>query len=299
MRGDSILIVGSIAIDTIEIGTERYENLLGGSTTYATIAAGKYSDVNVVGVIGTDFPQNGHNIYNKYAANLIDLKVEQGKTFSWGGRYHDNFDKRDTLFTELGVFGAFSPKLSLINKNQQFVFLANIHPSLQNSVINQCQAKPVIVIDTMNLWIETTLDELLTVLSKSDILLINESEAEMLTGCLNLDDAAVKLIELGPPTVVIKRGSKGAVLYQKMGEKIKIGVYTIDKVIDPTGAGDTFGGGFVSALAQGKTYKEALILGSALASICVEGIGIDALEQATITEIEHRQNILKTRLHLE
>jgi len=292
MKDDSILIVGSIAIDTIEIGTERYEKLLGGSTTYATIAAGKYSDVNIVGIIGSDFPQNGHDIYKKYAANLIDLKVKEGKTFSWGGRYHDNFDDRDTLFTELGVFGDFNPQLSAINKNQQFVFLANIHPGLQNLVIDQCQANPTIVIDTMNLWIDSTHSELLNVLSKSDILLINESEAEMLTECSNLDDAATTLIGLGPPTVVIKRGSKGAILYTDKGEKVTIGVYPIDKVVDPTGAGDTFGGGFISALAQGKTYKEALILGTALASICVEGVGISALENAKISEIEFRQNIL-------
>jgi len=296
MKSDSVLIVGSIAIDTIEIGNERYENLLGGSTTYATIAAGKHSDVNVVGVIGTDFPQRGHDVYKKYASNLLDLKIEEGKTFSWGGRYHDNFDDRDTLFTELGVFGEFNPKLSAINKNQQFVFLANIHPSLQNSVIDQCQANPTIVIDTMNLWIDTTHSELLNVLSKSDILLINESEAEMLTDCSNLDDAAKTLIGLGPPIVVIKQGSKGAALYTNMDEKISIGVYPIDKVIDPTGAGDTFGGGFISALAQGKTYKDALVLGSAMASICVEGVGIDTLEQATISEIEHRQIILQDKV---
>ncbi len=293
MKSDSILIVGSIAIDTIEIGNERYEYLLGGSTTYATIAAGKYSDVNIVGIIGDDFPQYGHDIYNKYANNLLDLKVEQGKTFSWGGRYHDNFDDRDTLFTELGVFGNFNPKLSAINKNQPFVFLANIHPSLQNSVIDQCQANPTIIIDTMNLWIDTTHSELLNVLSKSDILLINESEAEMLTECSNLDDAAKTLIGLGPPIVVIKQGSKGAALYNNMDEKIAIGVYPIDKVIDPTGAGDTFGGGFISALAQGETYKDAMVLGSALASICVQGVGIEALEKATITDIENRQNYLQ------
>ena len=296
MTSDSILIVGSIAIDTIEIGNERYENLLGGSTTYAIIAAGKYSDVNVVGIIGSDFPQQGHDIYKKYANNLLDLQVEQGKTFSWGGRYHDNFDDRDTLFTELGVFGEFNPKLSAINKNQQFVFLANIHPSLQNSVIDQCQANPTIVIDTMNLWIDTTHSELLNVFSKSDILLINESEAEMLTDCSNLDDAAKTLIGLGPPTVVIKQGSKGAALYNNMDEKITIGVYPISKVVDPTGAGDTFGGGFISALAQGKTHKEALVLGSALASICVEGVGIDALEKATIADIENRQNFLRGKV---
>ena len=296
MKSDSILIVGSIAIDTIEIENERYENLLGGSTTYATIAAGKYSDVNVVGIIGNDFPQYGHDIYNKYAANLTDLKVEQGKTFSWGGRYHDNFDDRYTLFTELGVFREFNPQLSAINKNQQYVFLANIHPSLQNSVIDQCQANPTIVIDTMNLWIDTTHNELLNVLSKSDILLINESEAEMLTECSNLDDAAKTLIGLGPPIVVIKQGSKGATLYNNMDEKITIGVYPISKVVDPTGAGDTFGGGFISALAQGKTYKEALVLGSALASICVEGVGIDALEIATVAEIENRQIFLQDKV---
>ncbi|MFC1784954.1 PfkB family carbohydrate kinase [Candidatus Neomarinimicrobiota bacterium] len=296
MKSDSILIVGSIAIDTIEIGNERYENLLGGSTTYATIAAGKYSDVNVVGIIGNDFPQYGHDIYNKHAANLTDLKVEQGKTFSWGGRYHDNFDDRYTLFTELGVFREFNPQLSTINKNQQYVFLANIHPSLQNSVIDQCQANPTIVIDTMNFWIDTTHNELLNVLSKSDILLINESEAEMLTECSNLDDAAKTVIGLGPPIVVIKQGSKGATLYNNMDEKITIGVYPISKVVDPTGAGDTFGGGFISALAQGKTYKEALVLGSALASICVEGVGIDALEIATVAEIENRQIFLQDKV---
>jgi len=296
MKSDSVLIVGSIAIDTIEIGNERYEYLLGGSTTYATIAAGKYSAVNVVGIIGSDFPQIGHDIYKKYAANLTDLIVKEGKTFSWGGRYHDNFDDRDTLFTELGVFGGFNPQLSAINKIQQYVFLANIHPSLQNSVIDQCQANPTIIIDTMNLWIDTTHSELLTVLSKSDILLINESEAEMLTECSNLDDAAKTLIGLGPPIVVIKQGSKGAALYNNMDEKIAIGVYPIDKIIDPTGAGDTFGGGFISALAQGKTYQEALVLGSALASICVEGVGIDALEKAKISDIENRQNYLRDKV---
>jgi len=194
------------------------------------------------------------------------------------------------------VFEKFNPKLSAINKNQQYVFLANIHPNLQNSVIDQCQANPTIVIDTMNLWIDTTHSELLNVLSKSDILLINESEAEMLTECSNLDDAAKTLIGLGPPMIVIKQGSKGATFYNNMDEKISIGVYPISKVVDPTGAGDTFGGGFITALAQGKTYKEALVLGSALASICVEGVGIDALEKATVAEIENRQIFLRDKV---
>jgi sugar/nucleoside kinase (ribokinase family) len=295
MKDNSLLIVGSIALDTIEIGNERYENLIGGSTTYATISAGKNSDVHVVGVIGNDFPQQGHDIYSKYAANTTDLKTVEGKTFSWGGRYHDNFDDRDTLFTELGVFADFNPQLSAINKNHQYVLLANIHPSLQNSVIDQCQSNPIIVIDTMNLWIDTTLNKLQTVLSKSDILLINESEAEMLTECSSLDDAARTLIGLGPPMVVIKRGSKGALLFSR-DEKITIGVYPISKVVDPTGAGDTFGGGFISALAQGKSNLEALIQGTALASICVEGVGVETLELASNIEISNRQNYLREQV---
>jgi len=295
MKDNSLLVVGSIALDTIEISNERYDSLIGGSTTYATISAGMNSDVHVVGIIGNDFPQKGHQIYSNYAANTTDLKIVDGKTFSWGGRYHDNFDDRDTLFTELGVFADFNPKLSPINKNHQFVFLANIHPNLQNSVIDQCQGNPIIVIDTMNLWIDTTLNELLTVLSKSDILLINESEAEMLTECSNLDDAAKTLIGLGPPTVVIKRGSKGAILYND-SEKISIGVYPISKVADPTGAGDTFGGGFVSASAQGKSNSEVLVQATALASICVEGVGVDALLNTTKQEIETRKEYLRKQV---
>jgi sugar/nucleoside kinase (ribokinase family) len=291
MKENSLLIVGSIALDTIEIGTERYTNLVGGSTTYATIAAGRSTDVHIVGIIGDNFPKKGHAIFEKYATNLIDLQIVPGKTFSWGGHYKENFDDRDTLFTDLGVFADFNPTLSPINRNHQFVFLANIHPNLQNLVIDQCRENPIIVIDTMNLWINTTLNELLVVLSKADILLINESEAEMITECSQLDDAARILIGLGPPTVVIKRGSEGAVLYNN-NEKINIGVYPIDKVVDPTGAGDTFGGGFISALAQGKSNAEALVHATALASICVEGVGIDALLNTTDQEIIKRQEFL-------
>jgi len=295
MKDNSVLIVGSIALDTIEIGDERYENLIGGSTTFATIAAGKNSDVHIVGIIGNDFPQTGHDIYSEYAANNTDLQIADGSTFSWGGRYHSNFDDRDTLFTELGVFADFQPNLSPINKNHQHVFLANIHPSLQNSVIDQCMANPTIIIDTMNLWINTTLNELLIVLSKSDILLINESEAEMLTECYQLDDAAKTLIGLGPPTVVIKRGSKGADLYTA-DEKISIGVYPITKVVDPTGAGDTFGGSFTSALAEGKSFTDALIHATAWASVCVEGIGVESLLNVSNNEIKKREEYLRKQV---
>jgi sugar/nucleoside kinase (ribokinase family) len=292
---ETILIVGSIALDTIENNRGKREDLIGGSTTYVTVAAGRSVPVNVVGVIGNDFPDEGLKIYQRYANSLVDLECKEGNTFRWGGRYGENMDNRETLFTDLGVFSDFSPRLSTVNKNVSNVFLANIHPSLQLSVINQMAGKPLIVTDTMNLWIETTKNELLEVLKKSDILLINESEAELITGTNNIDRSAIQLQGLGPSTVVIKKGSSGAVLFHGE-EKVSIGAYPVKDVIDTTGAGDTFGGGFVSALASGGTFRDALIKGSALASICVEGFGVESLLEVNLEEIKKRENFLHSVL---
>ena len=292
---ETILIIGSIALDTIENNRGKREDLIGGSTTYVTVAAGRSVPVNVVGVIGNDFPDEGLKIYQRYANSLVDLECKEGNTFRWGGRYGENMDNRETLFTDLGVFSDFSPRLSTVNKNVSNVFLANIHPSLQLSVINQMAGKPLIVTDTMNLWIETTKNELLEVLKKSDILLINESEAELITGTNNIDRSAVQLQDLGPSTVVIKKGSSGAVLFHGE-EKVSIGAYPVKDVIDTTGAGDTFGGGFVSALASGGTFRDALIKGSALASICVEGFGVESLLEVNLEEIKKREKFLHSLL---
>ena len=292
---ETILIIGSIALDTIENNRGKREDLIGGSTTYATVAAGRSVPVNVVGVIGNDFPDEGLKIYQRYANSLVDLQCKEGITFRWGSRYGENMDSRETLFTDLGVFSDFSPRLSTVNKNVSNVFLANIHPSLQLSVINQMAGKPLIVTDTMNLWIETTKNELLEVLKKSDILLINESESELISGTDNIDRSAVQLQGLGPSTVVIKKGSSGAVLFHGE-EKVSIGAYPVKDVIDTTGAGDTFGGGFVSALASGGTFRDALIKGSALASICVEGFGVEALLDVNLEEIKNREKFLHSVL---
>ena len=292
---ETILIVGSIALDTIENNRGKREDLIGGSTTYVTVAAGRSVPVNVVGVIGNDFPDEGLKIYQRYANSLVDLECKEGNTFRWGGRYGENMDNRETLFTDLGVFSDFSPRLSTVNKNVSNVFLANIHPSLQLSVINQMAGKPLVVTDTMNLWIETTKNELLEVLKKSDILLINESEAELITGTNNIDRSAVQLQGLGPSTVVIKKGSSGVVLFHGE-EKVSIGAYPVKDVIDTTGAGDTFGGGFVSALASGGTFRDALIKGSALASICVEGFGVESLLEVNLEEIKKREKFLHSVL---
>ena len=296
MTNNSVLIVGSIALDLIETAYDRKENVIGGSTTYALIAASKNAPVSVVGVIGDDFPKKGMDLYEKYAHNLNDLKIVSGKTFQWGGKYHENWDDRDTLYTELGVFESFNPILSSSNQNHSHIFLANIHPDLQQSVIDQSNnPDALIVVDTMNLWINTALDGLKNVLSNSHILLINESEATLLTGQNTIASCARALQDEGPQTVVIKKGSRGAVLFSEKVQ-ITIDAYPIKQVLDPTGAGDTFGGGFISCLANGGTMDEALINASVLASFCVEDFGTDAIIEADKKEIIRRRTYLQDRI---
>ncbi len=296
MTNNSVLIVGSIALDLIETAYDRKENVIGGSTTYALIAASNRAPVSVVGVIGDDFPKKGMGLYEKYAHNLNDLKIVSGKTFQWGGKYHENWDDRDTLYTELGVFESFNPILSSSNQNHSHIFLANIHPDLQQSVIDQSNnPDALIVVDTMNLWINTALDGLKNVLSNSHILLINESEATLLTGQNTIASCARALQDEGPQTVVIKKGSRGAVLFSEKVQ-ITIDAYPIKQVLDPTGAGDTFGGGFISCLANGGTMDEALINASVLASFCVEDFGTDAIIEADKKEIIRRRTYLQDRI---
>ena len=296
MKNNSVLIVGSIALDLIETPYARKENVIGGSTTYALIAASNRAPVSVVGVIGDDFPKKGMGLYEKYAHNLNDLKIVSGTTFQWGGKYHENWDDRDTLYTELGVFESFNPILSSSNQNRSHIFLANIHPDLQQSVIDQSNnPDALIVVDTMNLWINTALDGLKNVLSNSHILLINESEATLLTGQNTIASCARALQDEGPQTVVIKKGSRGAVLFSEKVQ-ITIDAYPIKQVLDPTGAGDTFGGGFISCLANGGTMDEALINASVLASFCVEGFGTDAIIEADKKEIIRRRTYLQDRI---
>ncbi len=286
-----VLIVGSIALDTIEIGSQRRDDIVGGSTTYALLAAGRDVPVSIVGVIGDNFPATAHELYQQYAANLTDLQIVAGPTFRWGGHYHANGDDRTTLFTELGVFADFNPVLSPENKQVPLVFLANIHPGLQLRVIEQCHPEALIVTDTMNLWIDTTPELLNQVLAKTDILLINETEAQSLAGTAALAAAAGKLQSFGPPVVVIKQGSKGASLFHE-NNRLDIGVFPIDAVVDPTGAGDTFGGGFIAALALGGDYRAAMVRGSALASFAVEGFGVERLQAAGADELLHRIDYL-------
>ena len=285
------LILGSVALDTIETKYGKAENLLGGSATYATIAAGLYGDAIPIGIVGDDFPKDGLDIFEKFSKNLKDLDQQPGGTFKWGGKYHENGDDRDTLFTDLGVFENFNPSIHTSNKNASWLFLANIHPSLQLSVLEQCTNSPLVVTDTMNLWIDSTPKELKKIISKTHILLINESELILLTKEQNVDRSIKEVLSMGPEKVIVKFGSKGAKCFSE-NENITVGVYPVKKVIDPTGAGDVFGGGFVSGLVDGLSTKEAMLRGSALASFCIEDFGVKKLLNVSVNEVDNRIQLI-------
>jgi sugar/nucleoside kinase (ribokinase family) len=296
MTGKPILIVGSISLDTIETISDRRESILGGSATYATVSAGKSADVHLVGIIGTDFPAEGMKIFEEYSQDLSNLYQKDGQTFSWGGRYPEDWDDRETLFTELGVFTDYEPKLTEKNKNTPVLFLANIHPELQLSVLKQNSKRECVIIDTMNLWIDTERKKLKEVISYCDVLLLNEFEAEQFTRRKNHDDQGAVLQSLGPQQVIIKCGKKGARLYS--GHSVDtIGVFPVKNVVDPTGAGDAFGGGLAAAVAHGESMTEAIINGSALASLCIEGFGIESLHCSSNEEINHRKEYLRKTLN--
>lgn len=294
MDQNTVLIVGSIALDSIETPSDKRTNVIGGSTTYSLIAASRFSKTSIVGIVGSDFPKEGLKLYETYADNLEDLKINEGSTFRWGGKYHSNWDDRDTLYTDLGVFLDFNPVLSEQNQKRTHILLANIHPELQNSVIEQNKnPNAVIVVDTMNLWIETTFSELKKVLTFSNILLINESESKLLTKRANTENAAEELLGMGPEIVVIKKGSEGAELFSNR-ETIKIGAFPVKEVIDPTGAGDVFAGTFIAALAEKDSNQTALLKASAMASFSIESFGVDRLINLSDYDLTERIEYLKT-----
>ena len=294
MDQNTVLIVGSIALDSIETPSDKRTNVIGGSTTYSLIAASRFSKTSIVGIVGSDFPKEGLKLYETYADNLEDLKINEGITFRWGGKYHSNWDDRDTLYTDLGVFLDFNPVLSEQNQKRTHILLANIHPELQLSVIEQNKnPKAVIVVDTMNLWIETTFSELKKVLTSSNILLINESESMLLTKRANIENAAEELLGMGPEIVVIKKGSEGAELFSNR-ETIKIGAFPVKEVIDPTGAGDVFAGTFIAALAEKDSNQTALLKASAMASFSIESFGVDRLINLSDYDLTERTEYLKT-----
>lgn len=287
-----LTIVGSIGIDTIETPTEKREEILGGSVSYACAAASFFTHTGMVGVVGTDFPQEFRDTWTNMNIDLDGLQTVDGKTFRWSGVYHENMDNRDTLSTELNVFETFSPELPENYKDAPYLFLGNIHPALQLHVLEQVRDPRFVLIDTMDLWINIAKEDLIKVISKCTMLTLNESEAQLFTGELTLNQAAKKLLEIGPEYVLIKKGGNGSMLFTK-DDAFLLHAYPLDCFKDPTGAGDTFAGGLMGALAaSGKTDKEAIrqamVYGSITASFGVEEFSLERLTQLDRDEIEIR-----------
>lgn len=289
----SILVVGSVAYDNLETPEGKRENVLGGAATHFAAAASFFTKVHLVGVVGGDF-EGAHLEFLKDRG--IDLEglaiIPEGKTFRWSGHYLNDLNQAETLDTQLGVFAQFDPKLTEQHRDRPYAFLANIHPELQLKVLSQMKRPKLVAMDTMNLWINTTRDALQQVIERADLLFVNDAEARALTGKKNITEAALRLMEWGPRIVVVKRGEYGALLYTE-GRVFAAPALPLTRVADPTGAGDTFAGGFLGYLARADneeegTLRRAVICGSVMASFQVEDFGLDRLRRLTQAEIDER-----------
>ena len=293
----SLLTVGTVAFDTIETPYGIAERVVGGSCTYVSMAASYFiKNINLSAVIGDDFPASELDYFRSLGINLEGLDIQQGeKSFFWHGRYHKNMNQRDTLVTDLNVLAHFKPVLPENYKTSDFVMLGNLTPDIQMSIINQMTKKPALIaLDTMNFWMDIALDSLLHVLKNVDVLIINDEEARQLSGEHALRKAATKILTMGPKYLVIKKGEHGAMLFHK-NEIFYVPALPLEKVFDPTGAGDTFAGGFMGYMAsKGKpnyeNMRRAMIYGSSLASFCVEKFSTEGLKNLTQTDIQARAN---------
>ena len=293
----TILAVGSIAIDTLQTPNGDRDNVLGGSATYFSLAAGMYAPVKLVGVVGNDYPKAGWQLFKSHNINIDNVQVLDGKTFRWGGKYNHDYSSRETLFTELGVFESFSPVIRSEDRQSPLVFLGNIQPDLQLEVAQSVTSAEYIVSDTMNLWIDLCPDKVKEVLEVSRIFLINHEEAIQFTGIKDIPDAARMLHSSGPEVVVIKMGAKGA--YLSFNDRaLYIPVFPVERVVDPTGAGDSFAGGFMGCIARAGTpdFIEAVLAGSAVASFGVENFGPESLLNVTRKILDGRITSIRDRM---
>ncbi|MBL0176275.1 MAG: sugar kinase [Ignavibacteria bacterium] len=290
----SILVVGSVALDYLETPHGIMKNALGGSATFVSISASYLSQpVRFVGIVGGDFPEEHIGYFQSRGIDLEGLvRVPEGKTFSWGGRYHEDMNNRDTLYTELGVFETFSPEIPDIWKASEFIVLGNIHPILQLHVLDQISSPRYIICDTMNLWIDISREDLLRTIARVDALILNDQEAKMLTGLSNVIAAGKHILTLGPEHVVIKKGEHGALLMSR-DRIFSAPAFPLDAIKDPTGAGDSFAGGFAGWLSRTndtsfENLKRAVICGSTMASFCVEQFSIEGLRDLSAEAIAER-----------
>jgi sugar/nucleoside kinase (ribokinase family) len=291
----SLLTVGTVAFDSIETPLGKADRIVGGAATYISLAAAYFADpIHLVSVIGDDFPKAELDHMQERGINLTGLQVREGeRSFFWAGRYHDNMNARDTLDTQLNVLADFDPVVPADCRRPEFVMLGNLTPAVQQRVLDQLEEKPrLVVMDTMNFWMDTALDSLLEVIQHIDVLVINDEEARQLSGEYSLVKASEKVLAMGPKYLVIKKGEHGALLFYE-GKIFFAPALPLAEVFDPTGAGDTFAGGFIGYLAQTKdlsfeNMKRAVIYGSAMASFCVEAFGIERLKGLNDSDIKNR-----------
>lgn len=290
--GVRIVVVGSIGLDTIETKFDRKEDLLGGSVSYACAAAAMFAPTGMVGVAGTDFPPAYRELYSRFGIDLDGLEIEEGKTFRWSGVYDDDMINRKTLSTELNVFESFSPELPESYRDAPFLLLGNISPDLQRHVLAQARQPTFVVADTMDLWINIARDELDALIADVHMLMLNDSEVRLLTGEHNLRKCARMVLDMGPDFVVIKKGEHGAMLVTR-DDMFLVPAYPVDAVCDPTGAGDSFAGGFIGWLAgrdfcEPADVKKALLCGSVVASFGVEAFSLDRLAELSSEDVDAR-----------
>jgi cytidine kinase len=291
-RSVKLVVVGSLALDSVETPFEKKKDQLGGSVSYACAAASFFVRTGMVAIAGQDFPSAYTDLYKRFGIDMAGLALVKGRTFRWSGVYEANMIDRRTLNTELNVFATFSPELPDTYKGAPFVLLGNIAPALQLHVLEQVKKPKFVVADTMDLWINTAKKSLMEVITKVNMLMLNDSEVRLLTGEYNLSRCAARILDWGPEYVVVKKGEHGALLFSKKGVFI-VPAFPVDEVCDPTGAGDSFAGGFIGALAGSSrisenTVRESLLCGSVVASFTVEDFSLNSLAKVSRSDIKKR-----------
>ncbi|MEY2541632.1 MAG: hypothetical protein QOI22_1234 [Verrucomicrobiota bacterium] len=301
----SLLIVGSIALDTVKTPVEEHADLMGGSASYAAVGASFFSPVKLVGVVGKDFPESEFEFWRSRKIDIDGVQRVDGKTFRWSGEYAWDLNTRETRSVALNVFEHFKPALPESYRQTDFVLLANIAPSLQAHVLDQMEKPRFVVADTMDLWIETTRKDLDALLPRVDLLILNDSEARQMTKETSLIKAGRRIQKMGPRYVAIKKGEHGALLFGEKNEFFGCGAYPLEDIHDPTGAGDTFAGGMAGYLAgitknvHFNDLRKAMIYGSVLASFTVEAFSLDRLRKLTMDEIKERYETFKLMSQFE
>ena len=301
----SLLVVGSIAIDTVKTPVEERSHLLGGSASYAALAASFFSPVRLVGIVGDDFPKSEFDFWRSRKINTEGVRRVNGKTFRWSGEYSWDLNTRQTRSIDLNVFKDFKPVLPETYRQTDFVLLANIAPSLQTHVLEQMKRPRFVVADTMDLWIETARPDLDSLLRRVDLLILNDSEAREMTKETSLIKAGRRIQKMGPAHVAIKKGEHGALLFGEGDQFFSCGAYPLEDIRDPTGAGDTFAGGMAGYLAgtvkkvHFNDLRKAMIYGSVLASFCVEAFSLERLRNLSVEEITKRYETFKLMSQFE